>query len=213
MYPSRPSLLHGESRRGVWSHASRHARLSVRTYGVPACLRLCVGAQTPTVHVHNKSRLFVLSSKLFCGLVPVHDLSRLSPHFRPTRRPIEGFFATKIFPVRCVGQRDVCARCVEQQQQQSRRRPRAAVRWRRGRSIGRRRRSGAEGSAGVTKSKARVRLLSCPQQASRSHNQRSHSVQFHASSLITSGCQLRLQGGQHPSHVSHPFPNSACRQP
>ena len=95
----------------------------------------------------------------------------------------------------------------------SRRRPRAAVRWRRGRSIGRRRRSGAEGSAGVTKSKARVRLLSCPQQASRSHNQRSHSVQFHASSLITSGCQLRLQGGQHPSHVSHPFPNSACRQP
>ena len=200
MYPSRPSLLHGESRRGVWSHASRHARLSVRTYGVPACLRLCVGAQTPTVHVHNKSRLFVLSSKLFCGLVPVHDLSRLSPHFRPTRRPIEGFIATKIFPARCVGQRDVTTSP-------------ARGRWRRGRSIGRRRRSGAEGSAGVTKSKARVRLLSCPQQASRSHNQRSHSVQFHASSLITSGCQLRLQGGQHPSHVSHPFPNSACRQP
>ena len=85
--------------------------------------------------------------------------------------------------------------------------------WRRGRSIDRRRRSGAEGSAGVTKSKARVRLLSCPQQASRSHHQRSHSVRFHASSLITSECQLPLQGGQHPSHVSHPFPKSACRQP
>ena len=104
MYPSRPSLLHGESRRGVWSHASRHARLSVRTYGVPACLRLCVGAQTPTVHVHNKSRLFVLSSKLFCGLVPVHDLSRLSPHFRPLTQQgaqSKAFLRRKFFSTLC----------------------------------------------------------------------------------------------------------------
>ena len=201
MYPSRPSLLHGESRRGVWSHASRHARLSVRTYGVPACLRLCVGAQTPTVHVHNKSRLFVLSSKLAflrtsSSSRPFKSESAIPPNKAPNRRLFcdENFSSTLCWAAR---RHDVAR----------------ARQWRRGRSIGRRRRSGAEGSAGVTKSKARVRLLSCPQQASRSHNQRSHSVQFHASSLITSGCQLRLQGGQHPSHVSHPFPNSACRQP
>ena len=91
MYPSRPSLLHGESRRGVWSHASRHARLSVRTYGVPACLRLCVGAQTPTVHVHNKSRLFVLSSKLAflrtsSSSRPFKSESAIPPNKAPNRR-------------------------------------------------------------------------------------------------------------------------------
>ena len=170
---------------------------NIRSACLPAAARR--GAHTYSTQVHNKSRLFVLSSKLAflrtsSSSRPFKIESALPPNKAPNRR----LCSRKNFPNRCVGQRDVA---------------RAAVRWRRGRSIGRRRRSGAEGSAGVTKSKARVRLLSCPQQASRSHNQRSHSVQFHASSLITSGCQLRLQGGQHPSHVSHPFPNSACRQP
>jgi hypothetical protein len=173
--PLSPSLLHGESRRGVCPHAERHARTHYskctleRLRACPNMQSACA-ARTPT-KVHYKNRcLFVLSQ----GTISV----------RPTRR---FHLKLQVLP----------------------RRPR----WRRGRSIGRRRRSGAEGSAGVTKSKARVRLLSCPQQASRSHHQRSHSVRFHASSLITSECQLRLQGGQHPSHVTHPFPKSACRQP
>ena len=176
---------------------------NIRSACLPAAARR--GAHTYSTQVHNKSRLFVLSSKLAflrtsSSSRPFKIESAIPPNKAPNRRLFcdENFSSTL-----CVGQRDVTTS------------PARGIRWRRGRSIGRRRRSGAEGSAGVTKSKARVRLLSCPQQASRCHNQRSrsHSVQFHASSLITSGCQLRLQGGQHPSHVSHPFPNSACRQP
>ena len=182
-------------------------RLAPRTAFCPnirsACLPAAVrrGANTYSTQVHNKSRLFVLSSKLAflrtsSSSRPIKSESAIPPNKAPNRRLFwdENFSSTLCWAAR---RHDVAR----------------ARQWRRGRSIGRRRRSGAEGSAGVTKSKARVRLLSCPQQASRSHNQRSHSVQFHASSLITSGCQLRLQGGQHPSHVSHPFPNSACRQP
>ena len=193
-----------------------HGFLSEHTECLPACGCASGRTRTYSTQVHNKSRLFVLSSKLAflrtsSSSRPFKSESAIPPNKAPNRRLFcdENFSSTLCWAAR----RRPRAGGSQPKHKYRPQQARAAVRWRRGRSIGRRRRSGAEGSAGVTKSKARVRLLSCPQQASRSHNQRSHSVQFHASSLITSGCQLRLQGGQHPSHVSHPFPNSACRQP